>query len=300
MMASARWRSIRRGVDFETRDALEDELLGPLRQAAQSASVPASAALRRSSIVLIAELVVDLADGLGTEARDPQQLDQAGRDLGEQLVVVGHPAGRGQLGDLVADRGADARDLRGLAVAVGGDQVDGAAPDRVRRPVVGHGLERQLALDLEHVADVVEDPREVAVGQLAVGLVLVVRAKVGVGEVDVGVVDGGGLAIRRRLDRGRALRRRIGSGDAARHGRDGTRGESRWSRACLVSALGTLHRRTCTITPTSRSYGRFGAPQSGVHLGCVSGADYESLGSIGLGHTCYAATTRSRPPRFAR
>jgi hypothetical protein len=31
--------------------------------------------------------------------------------------------------------------------------------------VVGHRLEYELALDLEHIPDVVEDPGEVAVGQ---------------------------------------------------------------------------------------------------------------------------------------
>jgi hypothetical protein len=75
-------------------------------------------------------------------------------------------AGRHELGDLVADRLADAGDLGRVAGTVGGDQVDGAAPDRVGRPVVGDRLERDLALDLEDVADLVEDPGEVAVGQL--------------------------------------------------------------------------------------------------------------------------------------
>ena len=49
---------------------------------------------------------------------------------------------------------------------VGRDEVDRAAPDGVGRAVVGDGLEDELALDLEHVADLVEDPGEVAVGQV--------------------------------------------------------------------------------------------------------------------------------------
>ena len=54
----------------------------------------------------------------------------------------------------------------GVAGPVGRHEVDRAAPDGVGRAVVGDGLEDELALDLEHVADVVEDPGEVAVGQV--------------------------------------------------------------------------------------------------------------------------------------
>ena len=85
-----------------------------------------------------------------------------------------------ELRDLVADRLADARHLRRLAGTVGGDEVDRAAPDRVGRAVVGDGLEDELALDLEHVADLVEDPGERAVGQLTVeGVVRVARRRRG-------------------------------------------------------------------------------------------------------------------------
>ena len=115
---------------------------------------------------LDAELGVELADGLGAEARDAQQLDEARRDLGAEPVVVGHVAGRRELLDLVADRLADARDLGRLAGPVGRHEVDRAAADGVGRAVVGDRLEDELALDLEHVADLVEDPGEVAVGQV--------------------------------------------------------------------------------------------------------------------------------------
>ncbi len=109
--------------------------------------------------------------------------------------------------------------------------------------MIGDGLERQLALDLEHVADVVEDPREVAVRQLAVGLVvLVVRPQVSVGKVKVGGFEVGGFEVgvvgarRRPLDvrlldgqlgLAAGVGRRIGAGGAAGHGRDGTR-DAQW------------------------------------------------------------------------
>ena len=109
---------------------------------------------------------MELADGLGAEARDAQEVDEPGRDLGLEPLVEGHAAGRRELGDLVADGRAHPGDPRRGAAAVRRDEVDRAAPDGVRRAVVRDGLEDELALDLEHVADLVEDPGEVAVGQL--------------------------------------------------------------------------------------------------------------------------------------
>ena len=96
-----------------------------------------------------------------------------GGDLRPKPVVVRHPAGRRELADLVADRGAHAGDAWRLARPVGGHEVDRAAADGVGRPVVGDGLEPELALDLEHVADVMEDPGQVAVRQAPVVAVLV-------------------------------------------------------------------------------------------------------------------------------
>ena len=116
------------------------------------------------------ELLVELADGLRAEPGDLEELDEARRDLRAEPLEIRHPAGRHELGDLVADRLADAADLRRVAGAVGGDEIDRAAADRVGGAVVGDRLERDLALDLEDVADLVEDPGEVAVRQVG-GLV---------------------------------------------------------------------------------------------------------------------------------
>ena len=126
-----------------------------------------------------------------------QHLDEARRDLLAELVVEPHPAGRDELGDLVADRLADTRHLRRRAGAVGCDEVDRTAPDRVGRPVVGNGFEDEFALDLEHVADLVEDPGQAAVGQLALGGCIVVVSDVCV--VDVGVPVVVGLVVDRRF-----------------------------------------------------------------------------------------------------
>ena len=157
------------------------------------------------------------------EARDAEQLDEAREDLGDELVVVGHPPGRGDLGDLVADRGADARDLGRVAGTVGGDEVDGAAADGVRGAVIGDGLEAQLALDLRHVADLMEDPGEVAVRQVSLGG-LVFVAEVGIGGFEIRIVRlrGRSLGVKLGDQVDRGGQGRIGAGDAG-HGRDGSR-----------------------------------------------------------------------------
>ena len=87
-------------------------------------------------------------------------------------------AGRGELRDLVADGRTDARDARRVPGPVRRHEVHRAAPDRVGRPVIGDGLEDELALDLQHVADVVEDASEVAVRQVARGAVALHRRRV--------------------------------------------------------------------------------------------------------------------------
>ena len=112
-------------------------------------------------------------------------VDEAGRDLRAEPVVVGHAPGRGELRDLVADRLADARDRSPVAGAVRGNDVERGAGDGVRGAVVGDRLEHDLALDLEDVADLVEDPGEVAVGERMAGGRLLLAVQV-LGEVRVG------------------------------------------------------------------------------------------------------------------
>ena len=179
-----------RGPREEPLDPLEDQLLRPLREPADRAN---AACPRRDFQIAErqdAELVVELLDRLRPEARDLEDLDEARRHLFAEPLEIGHPARRDELGDLVGDRLADARDLRRRPVPEGDDEVDRAPTDGIGRPVVGDRLEGELALDLEDVADLVEDSGEVTVGQVGglvgehVGGRLVVVGGVGEGLVE--------------------------------------------------------------------------------------------------------------------
>ena len=107
----------------------------------------------------------------GPTPGDPQERRRGRAGSRREPVVEGEVAGPRQLVDLVADGRPDAGEARRLAVAIGGDEVDRAALDDVGGAVVGDGLEDQLALDLEHVADLVEDPAEIGVGQVGASAV---------------------------------------------------------------------------------------------------------------------------------
>ena len=48
----------------------------------------------------------------------------------------------------------------------GGNEIDRTPADGIRCPVIGNRLERDLALDFEDVADLVEDPCEIGVRQV--------------------------------------------------------------------------------------------------------------------------------------
>ena len=240
---------------FEPVDPLEDERLGPLRQAAQAAQ-PAGLG-GRAQIVdrLDLELGVELADGLRPETRDLEQVDEAWRDLGPQPVVEGHLARRGELGDLVADRRADARDPRPRPRPIGGHEVDRAAPDGIGGAVVGDGLEHELALDLEHVADLVEDAGEVAVGQGRLGVVVVVVRDVVVRVVD-GVMGHRPMVAARRRPPGRDAATRRRPGRVRRAWRDRAPGpRSRRGRSIGWSG------RSATATPTETETAAIAEPR---------------------------------------
>ena len=135
----------------------------------RSRSRPSSAARRRSSTVSIPSSALSWRTVFGPRPGIWSKRDERRRHLGPEPLVERQVAGRGELGQLVADGLADARDLGRRARPVGRHDVDRAATDGVGGAVVGDGLEHELALELEHVADLVEDPGEVAVGEASAG-----------------------------------------------------------------------------------------------------------------------------------
>ena len=103
-----------------------------------------------------AQLVVELLDLLRPEAGDAEHLDEAGRDGGFQLVVVGEVPGGDELGDLVHEGIAEALEF---AEALLGDeflQRLGQALQRACGVLVGAGLEGVLALEFEEGANLGE------------------------------------------------------------------------------------------------------------------------------------------------
>ena len=143
----------------------ENLLLGLLRHSSQAAQRSGLSGPPEILQGLDAQLLVKLLDRPGTDAGNLQQRHQARRYLIAQTVVEGEAAGPGQLVDLRGDRVADAGDAGRIALAVGSRDLDRRVGDRVGGPMVGDGLEDELALDLEHVADLVEDAGQLAIGE---------------------------------------------------------------------------------------------------------------------------------------
>ena len=103
--------------------------------------------------------------GLGPDARYLEELDEGRRHLAVEPVEEAETSGGCQLRDLVGDRRAHARDRGRVALAVGAGDLVRAVADRVGGAVVGDRLEDELALDLEEAADLVEDRRQLGVGE---------------------------------------------------------------------------------------------------------------------------------------
>ncbi len=108
------------------------------------------------------------------EPRDREHLRQGGRDLGVEAFEERQVTGRRQLGDLVRDRLPDPGDPRRASGPVGSGDLDRAVRDRVGGTVIGDRLEDELPLDLEQIADLVEDARQVPVREQRHLVVLVV------------------------------------------------------------------------------------------------------------------------------
>ena len=148
----------------QERDSLEDPAFRPGRDALEAAQVTRLGGPPQVVHALDAEAFPDEPHGLWPHARDPQQVNEARRDLRAQSVMQADAAGRRHLHDLVADGPAYARDRPPVTCGVRGRDVERRLRNGVRGAVVGDGLERDLALDFEDVADLVEDAREVVVG----------------------------------------------------------------------------------------------------------------------------------------
>ena len=106
-----------------------------------------------------AQVMVELQGALGPEARHPGQLEDAGRDLGAQLVEGLDAAGVAVFGDLGRDRGADrGNGTQGLDV----ERADVLAPaaDRARRLLVVPGPEHVAAGDLDQLGVLGQQPRD--------------------------------------------------------------------------------------------------------------------------------------------
>ena len=148
---------------LETSDARQDLFLGPGGQAAKPSEPAAPCRQAEALQVRDAQASVEQADGLRPEAGDAQQVEEGGRELGEQALVIAQPARLGELLELVRDRLPDPGDLGRVPTQDRGRHGNGPAADGVRGTVVGHGLEDELALDLEQVPDLVEDSFQLAI-----------------------------------------------------------------------------------------------------------------------------------------
>ncbi len=250
---------------LEPGDPVEDRLLALLREPADRAQATGLGRPPELLETLDAERLVQDPDRLRADARNVQKLEQSLGDLRPEAVVEAEPAGPDDLVDLLADRLADARDLGRPALAIGAGDLERAVRDRVGGAVVGDRLEHELALDLEHVADLVEDPRQ-----------LVVR----------GQRRRGGRRGGRRLGRGvrgHAIGGRGGVRGVRGHAIGGRRGGRGVAGRLFGGHAGTMveaHAARCAV-PGGMTGGRV-----------RSRARREAR--------AYAATTRSRPARFAR
>src|SRR5688500_12390950 len=150
---------------LETLDALQDHRLGSRGQAAHVANTLRLGGSAQLVQGLHAQLRVQLANRLRSEAVQVEHLQEAGRELGEELLAVLRSGGRRELGELVRDRLSHARDVGRSPFPVRPRDLDRVAPNGVGGAVVRHGLEPDLALDLQQVADVVEDLCELTVRQ---------------------------------------------------------------------------------------------------------------------------------------
>ena len=152
-----------RARSSDPRDALQDVLLGPLREPLHVAEAAGLGGRAQPVQRVDPERLVKQTDRPWADAGDAEHLEHAIGDLGAQPLVVLEPAGLGKLGQLRGQRLAGAGNLGRLTALEERRDVVGVALDRIGHPTVGDRLVDDLAEDLEHVADLVEDPRQLRV-----------------------------------------------------------------------------------------------------------------------------------------
>ena len=138
-------------------------MLGALREALHVAQSPLSAAARSASSESIPSSPCSSRTVFGPTPGTLQHLEQAVGDLRTQPLVILEPTGLRELGQLRGQRGAGTGDLRRLTALVERRDVVRVALDRIGHAAIRHRLVDDLAEDLEHVADLVEDPRQLRV-----------------------------------------------------------------------------------------------------------------------------------------
>ena len=153
-----------RASPLDPPDPLQDVLLRPRREALDVSQAAGLGGGPQPFERVDPELGVQQSHRLRPDARDAQHVEQTVGDLGAEPLVILEVAGLAELGELRGQRRSGPRDLRWLTSTVECGDVIGVALDDVGHAAIGHRLVDDLSEDLEHVTDLVEDPRQLPVG----------------------------------------------------------------------------------------------------------------------------------------
>src|SRR6185295_2171974 len=99
------------------------------------------------------ERLVERGDPRDAESRDLAELDHAGRQRGAKPIELLALAGLVEVADRPGERGADAGNLGQSVVGHERREISPQRLERPRAPLVGAGLERILALELQQEPD---------------------------------------------------------------------------------------------------------------------------------------------------
>ena len=103
------------------------------------------------------QVVVDDPGRRGPDARDAEKRDEARWHRRLQLLVAERCAGAHELDDRILDRWTDLRDLAQAVLLHQCRDRLAQVTDRARHGTIGDGAEDVLALQLEKIADLIED-----------------------------------------------------------------------------------------------------------------------------------------------